>query len=155
MEEKYIHYCPFGAIVWETSKNRCPCVCVQNIGVLGITYGCVTWFLPSDPFDKKSCSIFGDLQKCVREGKERQVGPRKNMFFRKKLLPYSRTISDEKADSGQKTAHNWFARILIILCFDRFGDYQIHLRSVWRIRSQTLERFTHKSPEGATLALRV
>ena len=38
------------------------CVCVQNIGVLGITYGCVTWFLPSDPFDKKSCSIFGDLQ---------------------------------------------------------------------------------------------
>ena len=105
------YYCPFGAIVWETSKNQCLSVRVQNIGVLGIAYGCVTWFLLSDPFDKKSCSIFGDLQKCVREGKERQVGPRKNVFFRKKLPPYSRTISDEKSDSVQKTAHNWFAKL--------------------------------------------
>ena len=33
-------YCPFGAIVWETSKNRCVRPAISD--VLGITYGCVT-----------------------------------------------------------------------------------------------------------------
>ena len=70
---------------------------------------------------------FWDFQKCVREGKNGKWVPESNLFiFRKKLPPYSRTISDEKHDVVQKTAHNWFAKTLY---FDRFGDYQIQLTS--------------------------
>ena len=57
-------------------------------------------------------------------------GSRKKHDFLKILPGNSRTISEEKSDSVQKTTHKWFAKNLIISYFDPFEDYHIHLTLV-------------------------
>ena len=64
---------------------------------------------------------FGRSPKLRLRRKGTKSGSRKNMDFLKILPENSRTISDEKSDSVQKTTHKWFAKNRIISYFDCFG----------------------------------
>ena len=92
----------------------CVCVCVRPSGDFG-SFRNNIWvrdmILPSI---KNHARFLGIFKTEIKKERNEKWVPKKNMVFRKKFPPYSRTISDEKSDSVQKNSTELVRKTLII-----------------------------------------